>query len=70
MFIVYIRKSLTSYPKETAITVIRKPKSNSSFRSPYLSKRRNENVSMAVMRTPSQRGILKEIKYMVIWIKS
>lgn len=40
--------------------MIRKPKSNSSFRSPYLSKRRNENVSMAVMRTPSQRGILKK----------
>lgn len=42
--------------------MIRKPKSNSSFRSPYLSKRRNENVSMAVMRTPSQRGILKKEK--------
>lgn len=48
-----------SYPKVKAITDIKSPKNNSSFRKPYLSKNKNVNVSMIVMRTPPHNGILK-----------
>lgn len=48
----------TSYPNETAITVISKPNNNSSFRKPYLSKKRNVNVSNIVINVPTHIGIL------------
>lgn len=48
----------TSYPKVMAMIVIRTPKKASSFLRPYLSRKRNTNVSMMVMRTPPHKGIL------------
>jgi len=44
------------------ITVMRRPKRNSSLRNPYLSSNRNVKVSTTVMRTPAQSGILYENK--------
>lgn len=50
---------LTSYPKDTAITVMRNPNRNSNLRRPYLSNRRKVNVSNIVINTPHGNGILK-----------
>lgn len=50
--------SLTSYPKVTAITVINNPKKNSNFLRPYLSRKRNVNVSNTVIITPIYKGIV------------
>ncbi len=41
---------------------IKKPKSSSSFRRPYLSSSKNVKVSRTVMKTPSHRGILQKHK--------
>lgn len=41
-----------------AITVMRKPNKNSSFRNPNLSIIKNENVSMIVIVVPAHKGIL------------
>lgn len=58
-------KKNTSYPKAIAITLIRKPKSNSNLRSPYLSRSRNVKVSTAVINTPAHNGILLKHKLML-----
>lgn len=49
---------ITSYPKVTTIIRMRKAKNASSFRSPYLSRRRKVNVSAIVISTPAYSGIL------------
>ena len=48
----------TSYPNVTAMTVMRKPKNNSNFLRPYLSKNKNVKVSITVSRTPPYIGSL------------
>lgn len=50
----------TSYPNVTAITAISKPKNASNFRSPYLSKNKNVNVSTMVINVPAHNGTLNE----------
>lgn len=57
---IWIWNLLTSYPKETAITVISKPKKNSSFRRPYLSSNKKVKVSKMVIKTPIHKGILEK----------
>lgn len=49
---------LTMYKKQTAIVVMRAPKKASSFLRPADSRNRNVNVSIPVISTPAQRGIL------------
>lgn len=48
-----------SYPKVTPIMPMSKAKNISSFLKPYLSRNRNVNVSMMVIRQPPHKGILK-----------
>lgn len=54
-----------SYPKVTPIMAMSKAKNISSFLNPYLSRNRNVNVSMMVIRQPPHNGILKKYIFTV-----
>jgi len=62
---IYKIQWLTSYPNVIAMVTMRNPKNASSLRNPYLSSKRNVNVSAMVIITPAQRGILKNIKTII-----
>lgn len=51
----------TSYPNDIDITTMKKPNTSSNFRSPYLSSIKKDKVSMTVISTPTQSGILSKL---------
>lgn len=48
----------TSYPKDNDIIPINRPKNSSNFLSPNFSSIKKDNVSIIVISTPVQSGIL------------